>query len=664
MKTFTALLVALLVAVPAFAGGQREEAAQPETVMIPGGNPNESPLLQRRVLDGELPPLEERLPPQPYVIPLTEENWGPSEIGQFGGTWRRAALSTQASPLGYTIGIISAKSDINWPSPKSNVGPPAGQLWTNWSYSDDLTSFTAEIRRGVKWSDGAPLTADDYVFGFRDVITNPEVGDVGGVWRIGGETVQISKIDDYTIRFDFAAPYPAFETILIQQTNTLASPKHYLAEFHPEHNTDLASGDDPYGQFIQKNAYGDLESGGQVNIDLPRLDAWVIVETNLPEYAIFERNPYFYMVDPEGNQLPYIDYIRVDLEADTEVIFLKALSGAYDYQRDQIRAEEGKDLLLVQNREAGNYYFSYEMPNTRMMRMVFLNWDTQDEKLRELIRNRDFRFALSYATNRDDINQVMYNGRAIARNHYFANLSPYYEEGWEERHAEYDPDRAMQILDELGIIDRNGDGWRQYPDGSTLVLVIDATEEVARRAHAEMVVEDWKGVGLNATVNTLTGAAFVERINAGRHDFVVDWPGPGTFFPETEGSTWGPVRGARSNHATPQMTLWFETNGRRGTRPASDDPYARVYELLSEAASEPNRERRVELYQEVGRIHINELLHLGLTSVPEPQGTEIVVSNDLSNPITGHIHDQSDRRGEVFFFNNPDRRNATPPVRR
>jgi len=294
--------------------------------------------------------------------------------------------------------------------------------------------------------------------------------------------------------------------------------------------------------------------------------------------------------------------------------------------------------------------------------MVFFNWDTPDEDLRTYIRDRDFRLALSYATNRDDINQIMYNGRAIARNHYFANLSPYYEEGYEEKYTENDPVKAGEMLDELGLIDRNGDGWRDYPDGDDLILILDATEAVARRAHAEMVVEDWKKVGLNAQVKTLTGAAFGEKIRAGQHDMVVDWPGPGTFFPETEASTWGPVRGSRSNHTTPQLTLWFESGGEKGMAPGEDDPYAEIYDLIQKAAVEPDRDTRVELYRQIGRIHAEEVLHLGLTSVPAPQGTEVLVSNDLSNAIMGHIHDQSDRRGEIFFFNNPDRRNAPPPI--
>lgn len=668
MEKLLSLLLVLLVAGFAFAGGaqegeeeQTQEAATaPETVE--GVSQKQSPMLQELVAAGELPPLEERLPAEPYVIPLTSEGWGPGEIGEFGGTWNRAGLATSGAPLGYTIGIIASKSDINWPSPKSNVGDPTGQLWTEWGFADDLMSFTATIRQGVKWSDGTELTADDYVFGFQDVITNPEIGEVGGVWSTGGETVTIEKLGKYRIRFNFAAPYPAFETVLIRQTGSLARPFHYLKEFHPKYNDEYADAENPYEVFNEMAATGGVDQGGLVNPELPVLWAWRIAELNLPDYAIFERNPYFYMVDPEGNQLPYIDYIRIDLESDAEVIFLKALSGAYDYQRDHIRAEEGKDVLLVQNREKGNYHFISEKPNTRMMRMLFLNWDTPNEKLRPFIRNRTFRLALSHATNRDDINQIMYNGRAIPKNHYYANLSPYYEEGYEQNYTEHDPEKAMSLLDELDITDQDGDGWRDYPDGGELILIIDATEEVARRAHAEMVVEDWKEIGLNAQVKTLTGAAFGEKIRAGQHDIVCDWPGPGTFFPETEASTWGPVRGARSNHATPQLTLWYETDGERGMAPGDDNPYAEIYRLIQEAAVEPDRADRVEMYREIGRIHAEEVLHIGLTSVPAPQGTEVLVSNDLSNAIQGHIHDQSDRRGEIYFFNNPERRNAPSPL--
>lgn len=646
MKLSKKLLVLLLISVFVFSS----------SAIIQAMEYNQAPMLEEKVDNGEIPPLAERLPKNPWVIPLQEEGWGPSEIGEYGGTLRRAGLNTQTSPLGYTIGNFLSQPDISWPSPKSNIGKPTGVLFTDWSFSEDSKSFTAHIREGVKWSDGEEFTAEDYIFGWRDVITNEEIGAVPATYVIQGEVPQIEKIDKYTIKWIFPAPYPAWETILMKNTGTLAAPKHYLAQFHPEYNEDLQERESPYQELIEKNATGDMESGGAVNPERPVLWVWTVEDYNPPEDATFVRNPYYFAVDPDGNQLPYIDRVKVTLYSDPEVLFLNALSGKFDFQRDHIRAEEGKDVIMVQNREKGDYHFNSEKPNTRMMRMLFLNWDTPDEKLREFIRKRDFRIALSHAINRSDINQVMYNGRAIAKNHYYANLSPYYEEGYEQKYTEYDPEKASEMLDELGIVDKDGDDWREYPDGSDLMLVIDATPEVARVAHAQMVVEDWKKIGLNAEVNSLTGAAFMQRIEAGMHDMVCDWPGPGTFFPETDASTWAPVEGSRSAHHVPKLTQWYTSNGERGHSPVENSPWKELRDLVLEAKVEPNREKRTELYRKVGRIHANRVLDIGLTSVPQPQGTEILVSNDLTNTIDGAIHDQNLRRGQVFYFSNPERR--------
>ncbi len=153
------------------------------------------------------------------------------EIGQYGGTWRRAWLGVSDR---WGPGKILAESitELNWNGTK--VIPNLG---TSWEASEGGKVFTVHLREGVKWSDGEPFTADDIMFHYEDIILNKELTPNFPKWLIvGGDRGTIEKVDDYTVRFRFSQPYGLFSiNLTLNGRYGLYSPKHYAKQFHPRY---------------------------------------------------------------------------------------------------------------------------------------------------------------------------------------------------------------------------------------------------------------------------------------------------------------------------------------------------------------------------------------------------------------------------------------------
>ena len=219
----------------------------------------------------------------------------------------------------------------------------------------------------MKWSDGAPFTADDFVFWFEEVYSNKEIVPVPlSVMTINGKPISIKKVDASTVQIVAPEPYFALPTVLASVwgighharfgRDALGgfAPAHYLKQFHPK----FASKDD-----LAKRL-ADLKFENWVllfknrndacrNPDLPVVTPWKTVSPiNTPTW-ILERNPYSVWVDTDGNQLPYIDRIRMTLGESLELINLRAIAGEYDSQARHI--DISKLPVLVENQQKGNY---------------------------------------------------------------------------------------------------------------------------------------------------------------------------------------------------------------------------------------------------------------------------------------------------------------------
>jgi ABC-type transport system substrate-binding protein len=210
-------------AVPATSAPVPKVAEKPAEAAKPGGY-KEAPMLAELVKAGKLPPVEQRLPEQPQVVKPT------TMIGKYGGTLRGAGLGPEVNSdlqMIMNTGLFSFNHDL------SEVTPVVA---LSYEMSPDDKSVTFKLRKGIKWSDGVPFTTDDMVFYAEDVIYNKELYPAPpGEWRVGGQPVKVTKIDDYTIKYESTVPMPAFP--LLQYSgppSTPWRPKHFLSKMHPK----------------------------------------------------------------------------------------------------------------------------------------------------------------------------------------------------------------------------------------------------------------------------------------------------------------------------------------------------------------------------------------------------------------------------------------------
>ena len=262
----------------------------------------------------------------------------------------------------------------------------------------------------MKWSDGHPFTADDIVFSIEDCAKNSELyGSVPSQLTIAGKPVVVSKVDDATVKFTFAAPYATYlETLAtpLGQHPTLFA-KHYASQFHPKYNDKV---DDLVKQanlqkwsdlFRAKN--GDIEIPQRWgNPEKPTLDPWVVVEPYVggTTRVVMKRNPYFWQVDTEGNQLPYIDELYFGISQDVESLLLDAISGKLDIQERHVNLLQNKPTLS-QNREKGGYRLIELEPSAAQQCQIYLNICHKDPKLKAFFGKKEVRQALSLGIDRE-----------------------------------------------------------------------------------------------------------------------------------------------------------------------------------------------------------------------------------------------------------------------
>lgn len=602
------------------------EAATGNTV----GEYQEAPALAEQVAAGSLPPVAERLPAEPIVVQPEEG------IGQYGGALRMN-ITGQNTIRSADAGYFNYES-LTVHNPQAEIVPSVAQ---GWEWSEDYTSLTLQLRQGIKWSDGQPFTAEDILFWWEATILNDELSPAKpSLLTRGGELAEFTKVDDYTIQFTFTEPYALFTTYLgswgFPRTDIVSRPKHYLSQFHPDYG-DMAAieagmaadGFDTWVDYFKQMADFD-------NPDKPTIAAWIPAVWPPEQVQSYIRNPYYWKVDTAGNQLPYIDELRTTRVADPEATLLKTIAGDFDFVRISSLGGTANLPVLSDGKADGNYRFSYAnwMPNS--FANIMFNYTTQDEVKRELYNDVRFRRALSVAINRDEILALIYKGGVFASQVAPARGEPYHGESeLFQTFAQFDPDLANQMLDEIGLTARGSDGYRLAPGGEELLLNISATTawppETAEVM--ELVRGYWDKVGINATVRPEAGELWTSRHNAGEHDLSARGAhfGGGPVHPTLNSNTFG----LSGWQWAPDWALWLDTNGEQGVEPPDD--VKRLREIREEILSEPDEAKRNELIQEVFQIQMDNLWSIGLI-VDDPRfGQLAAVSNRVRNVPTQSI---------------------------
>ena len=623
----------------------------PSLVLDPAKWPRkfgEAPGLAELVKAGKLPPVAQRIPEEPMVVkPL-------HAIGRYGGNWRRAFTGPGDGENGNRI--VATDKILFWDHTGTKIMPC---LARDWRLSDDGKVTTIFLRKGHKWSDGKPFTADDFVFWFEDIYSNKDLQPTPDpFFMVNGKPGRLYKRDDYTVVFEFPEANFMFVDILAGSTTmgggqareqhlgrTMGAymPAHYLKQFHPKHigreeadRKAKAAGFDGWLSYL-KNRWD-----WRLNTDLPVLGPWkTVTPINTPTWTM-ERNPYYYGIDSEGNQLPYIDKITMALAENLEVLNLRAIAGGYDLQERHTALS--KLPVFLENRGKGNYDVRLDPALNGSDATLQVNHSYEaDPEVAKLLHNRDFRRALSLGIDRDQLNETFWLGVGTAGSVAPAESMPYSPgPEWRKKWSVHNPKQANELLDKIGLAKKDGEGYRLRTDGKgriRLEFLTAAGSFIPHTQICEMIKQQWRKIGVDADVKEVERNLFFTRVNNNEHQIAV-WLNDGTevlyLFPrhalpvDTVEALLGPL-----------IARWYASGGTQGKEP-KDPQLKKALELFRSAAGKKTQDR-YKIAQEIWKIMVEEQFSIGTVGQsPAAMGVRIV-SKKLGNIPSRQINAQHAR---------------------
>ena len=506
---------------------------------------SQSPMLDVR----GLPAVSGQLPDDPIVIYPYGEN------GKFGG---KARIT-----LGDNWHFFNWESVLTISADLRNFLP---NLARDWTVSEDGRITTIFLRSGLKWSDGHPLTTDDFMFSFNHIWLDPEISPLPSRMIHGG---RIARVDDLTFQYIFEDPYPLFVNLIAQFGSFMVDPKHYLKRFHPSFTdreqveaTTRENGFITWMAMLQAYRNGRVEE----SIDVPTLRAYRPVQSTLTMMR-FERNPYYHKIDPTGKQLPYIDAIDAeDILDNAVVVTAKAATGQLDFAAFALRTQDIPLLKLGERNGAIQVHIWTRLHGSDVV--ILPNYNYADQKLRDLYWDKRFRHALSYAINRPEMNEIIYFGRGVPSQVTVHPTSSFYEERFAKAHIQFDPDLARSLFDELGLKDIDGDGLREYPDGEPLTITLEFLDfETPKGISLELVSNYWREVGIDLRLKQVDRSLQSARARAGKMQMTV-WHADRVtdiLFPLIP--HWWAPRNVGWDSGWNAWARYYETDGRLGEEP-------------------------------------------------------------------------------------------------
>lgn len=602
-----------------------EKTVQVEKVVTATPAPikyKEAPMLAELVKAGKLPAVDQRLPVEPLVLQPVES------VGKYGGKWTWMNIVTTWAG--------SAVSMVNWVENflkyNRDMSGKRPNLITKFSWNATGTEITLYFRKGVKWSDGQPLTVADWLFWWEDMTLDPKINlpkQTGPF--VKGEPMKTTKLDDFTLKCTFVAPNPLFLDNLCRGTGGRATswqviPAHYMKKYHYKYNTALKDTDtkDLLDRYNNRIEYPDM----------PHFGPWLTKTLTQGVSLVMERNPYYWKVDTEGNQLPYMDGVEVRAAKDQQLITLSAVNGELDFQCREMAV---KDIPVLKENEAkGGYKVLMWQNGYAVATGLRFHYCYKDKGYADLFWNQKFRQAISWAIDRNRVNDIVFLGTGVPQQHApFPSTSEFQTargkkliQDWANLCAAYQPDTAKKLLDEIGVVDKNKDGFREKPDGSELNLIIDvAVTNKEGTESMQLVSQDLQKVGIKLTLNVIDSTLQNQRINTCESMMRErNSAASGLYVGQSE---WAPVEVTDYTVGGRPYAEWYTTGGKSGIAipPGSFlEKTAKIYEDALLIADEAKRDDRLlDLYQiwvDEGPIYVGVI---GDTAGP------VVVKNTLKN---------------------------------
>ncbi len=611
------------------------------------GKYKEAPALAEQVKAGKLPPVDARLPEQPLVVPTVEK------IGEYGGVWRRAFLGP-ADANNYVRVVYDALFRFSPDGAKIEPHIAAGA-----TPSADFKVWTLSLRKGARWSDGAPFTTDDIIFWYKDVLLNKDLTPAlpGWIRNADGTPAKVEKVDDDTVRFTYAAPATLFLTAVANQdggdrTYAMFLPAHYLKKFHPAY-----VGKDELDRLVQAAGFKTwtelfaARNAPPENPERPTMAAWMSVTRVSDPVFTLRRNPYFIGVDTAGNQLPYIDEVRFTYFADVQALNLAAIAGNFDMQERHIQMTN-YPVFKEQERTGKYRVITWSTFGGSDAVIAFNTTYTADPELGKLMANKDFRVALSLAVNRDQIKESVFLGLGEPRQGVPAPWHPYFPGAeWASKYTDFNRDQANKLLDQLGLTKRDAQGIRLLPNGKPATIEISVVPAFGAWPDvAQLVAKDWEAVGIKTVVQIRERALHFSMRDANQLMTEI-WNEDTTAFPFTGNAKFDP-RNSPILTLGPLYYKWVTTKGAEGVEPPP--PITRIMQIVDTART-VGPDEQVKLAQELFRIwadNVYEIGTIGLT--PMVQGVVVINSKFHNVPTTiGNdwpLRTPGNARSEQFFF--------------
>jgi peptide/nickel transport system substrate-binding protein len=621
---------------------------------------NEAPDLAARVAAGELPPVEERLPKDLMVIQAVDG------IGRYGGTWRRGFTGPGDNENGNRINASDRPILVD-----HTGAVPRPSLAKGWEQSADGKRFTLYLREGLRWSDGDPMDADDFVFWFEEIYGNPDIVPTPiPDMTPDGKPGRIVKVSDYEVAFEFDVPFYLFEELMMGDTligggqavrqsdkrsHGAYAPAHYLAQFLPgggssAEELEAAARAEGFDNWVARFHF---KKDWTLNPELPVLGPWKTVQPiNNPNW-VMERNPYYWAVDTEGNQLPYMDRVVMGIVENLEVLNLRAIAGDYDLQERHV--DLGKLPVILENQEAGDYTVHLDLAFNGSDAIYQFNQSYDaDPEIAKWLTNADFRRALSLAIDREQLNETFWLGVATPGSPAPGEVLPYFPgEGWREKWSTYDPEQANSMLDAIGLTEKDSEGYRLRTDnGQRLRLEVQAVQAFLPWPRiSEMVADQWRQVGIQADVKDTERSLAFTRTAANEHQIMV-WNNGGTellyLFPRHA----IPVDPTEA-FMGPEFAKWYASGGEQGRKP-EDPNLVEILDLFRSAAGQESEER-IETAKRIWEILIDQQYGIGTVGQsPALMGVRLV-SNKLGNIpsrncIAQHCRTPGGAHPETWYF--------------
>jgi peptide/nickel transport system substrate-binding protein len=578
--------------------------------------PVEPPMLREDVKSKKLPPVKQRLPEQPMVVAMDGKAVVP---GQHGGTLNMLIGRTRDVRMMMVYGyarLVGYDSNLK-------IVP---DLLESIDVKDDRV-FTMKLRKGHKWSDGAPFTTDDFRYYWEDVANNRDLSPSGppADLLVGGQPPKVEFIDKATVRYSWDKPNPEFLARMASPSPLfIFRPAHYLKQFHKKYNakvTDIEKADPGKRTWSAIHNRED-NMNNYDNPNLPSLQPWVNT-TKLPaDRFIGVRNPYFHRIDPAGRQLPYIDKVVMPV-SDGKLIAAKAGAGESDLQAREIQFSNF--TFLKKGETTGNYRTLLWRTAVGSQFALYPNLNANDPVWRQLFRDVRFRRAMSMAIDRQQINQVLYFGLANPSNNTVVDNSPLYKKEYQTQWTKFDRKAADKLLDEIGL-KKGSDGIRRLSDGRLLEIIVETAGETTEQTDIlELIRETWKEVGIKLFTKPSQRDLLRNRVFSGEALMSV-WVGidNGLANANTAPDELAPVYQVQLQW--PKFGQHAETAGKLGEAP----DIAEVQELLKlrEEWRTTDRAGRERIWHRILAIHADQQFTIGVVSgVQQP----LVVNNALRN---------------------------------